>query len=279
MSRRIWNGIWVTELRAEDGATALVADKGAHVLSWIPAGGAESLFLSRRSGYGEGAAIRGGVPIIFPQFNRRGSGMRHGFARLAKWQPISCGIEGEYALARYALAQADVAGFGWSQPFAATYEAAVRGKELRLALTVENLSESDLQFTAALHTYLKVGDIAVTRLSGLKGVAYVDAARDEVRRVQQEALFGSIAGRDCIFADVTEPIVLHESEERRVVSSQRGFTDAVVWNPGAEIAKTMSDLEPEDYRSFLCVEAASVESPVVLAPREKWSGSQILIAD
>lgn len=278
MNRRIWNGIWVTELRTEDGATALVADKGAHVLSWIPAGGGETLFLSRRSGYGEGIAIRGGVPIIFPQFNRRGSGMRHGFARLAKWQPISCGLEGEYALARYALAQPDVAGFGWSQQFAATYEVALRGRELRLVLSVENLSESDLHFTAALHTYLHVGDIADVGLSGLKDVTYADAARDGIYSVQREALLGKVEGVDYIFAGVTEPIVLHE-RSRSVISTQRGFADAVVWNPGAEIAKTMADLEPEDYRSFVCVEAASVERPVALAPHEKWSGSQTLFAD
>jgi glucose-6-phosphate 1-epimerase len=55
-----------------NGATALVALHGAHVLSWIPADGRERLFLSERAKCGGGAAVRGGVPVIFPQFAERG---------------------------------------------------------------------------------------------------------------------------------------------------------------------------------------------------------------
>jgi glucose-6-phosphate 1-epimerase len=278
MNRRLWNGIWVTELCADDGATALVADKGAHVLSWKPADGDEALFLSPRSGYGEGTAIRGGVPIIFPQFNRRGTGMRHGFARLAKWQPVSCGMESNHAIARYALTQSDVAGFGWNQAFAATYEVALRGKELRLLLMVENMSDKDMEFTAALHTYLKVGDIAAVRLSGFKGVSYTDFAGEGSSGVQQEEFVRKVEDTDCLFTDVEGPILVHDGA-RKMTSYQRGFRDAVVWNPGAEITKTMADLEPEAYHSFLCVEPGAVEHPVVLSPQEKWVGGQTLIVD
>ena len=36
---------------------------GGHVTSWIPAGGAEVLFVSRLARFEEGRAIRGGVPV------------------------------------------------------------------------------------------------------------------------------------------------------------------------------------------------------------------------
>src|SRR5690606_20427979 len=68
-----------------DGASALVALHGAQVLSWIPADGRERLFLGARAELAPGSAIRGGIPVIFPQFSDRGSLRRHGFARLLDW--------------------------------------------------------------------------------------------------------------------------------------------------------------------------------------------------
>ncbi|HEX6371728.1 MAG TPA: hypothetical protein VF006_22595, partial [Longimicrobium sp.] len=50
------------------GATAEVYLHGAHVASWVPAGGTEALFVSRAATFAPGKAIRGGVPVIFPQF-------------------------------------------------------------------------------------------------------------------------------------------------------------------------------------------------------------------
>src|SRR5215470_17763053 len=41
---------------------------GAHVTSWKPAGSNEVLFLSTKSRWQEGHAIRGGIPICFPWF-------------------------------------------------------------------------------------------------------------------------------------------------------------------------------------------------------------------
>jgi glucose-6-phosphate 1-epimerase len=42
-----------------------------------------------------------------------------------------------------------------------------------------------------------------------------------------------------------------------------------VWNPWAELAATMADMEPEGWRTMTCVETANVgESAVTLAPGE-----------
>jgi glucose-6-phosphate 1-epimerase len=40
----------------------------------------------------------------------------------------------------------------------------------------------------------------------------------------------------------------------------------------------MSDLAPADFRRFLCVEAALIETPVRLLGGEHWWGRQTLIA-
>ena len=72
-------------LRAPDGAQATVLLHGAHTVSWIPAGDQERLYLSPLAVAGPGQSVRGGVPVIFPQFNAQGPLPRHGFARDRAW--------------------------------------------------------------------------------------------------------------------------------------------------------------------------------------------------
>ncbi|HEX2585085.1 MAG TPA: hypothetical protein VHL14_08130, partial [Steroidobacteraceae bacterium] len=76
------------ELRHSSGATALVHIHGAHITSWKTSDGVERLFLSKRAEFKAGAAVRGGVPIIFPQFAALGSLPKHGFARMSTWYLI-----------------------------------------------------------------------------------------------------------------------------------------------------------------------------------------------
>ena len=76
------------------GAEAIVTLYGAHLVSWASADGQQRLFCSARSARDGSRAIRGGVPVIFPQFAERGDGMRHGFARVSAWRLADSG-EGE----------------------------------------------------------------------------------------------------------------------------------------------------------------------------------------
>ena len=52
---------------------------------------------------------------------------------------------------------------------------------------------------------------------------------------------------------------------------QEGFTDAVVWNPGAEDAAALADMADGEYRRFVCIEPALLEGPT-LQPGERWQG-------
>ena len=80
----VFAGLPCVRLRLDADNHLLVALHGGHVLSWV-ALGAEQLYLSPRSLLDGRAAIRGGVPVCFPQFNERGPLPKHGFARNLPW--------------------------------------------------------------------------------------------------------------------------------------------------------------------------------------------------
>jgi D-hexose-6-phosphate mutarotase len=72
-------------LTAADGAELIACAHGGHILGWTPAGGQPRLWLSPSAQCGPGLAIRGGIPVIFPQFSGRGPLPKHGLARDRGW--------------------------------------------------------------------------------------------------------------------------------------------------------------------------------------------------
>ena len=88
------NGLDCVKLTHSSGASALVYVYGAHLASWQTSDGDEQLFVSSTAEYGGGKAIRGGVPICWPQFAGRGSGPKHGVCRnSAEWQVVRTSSE------------------------------------------------------------------------------------------------------------------------------------------------------------------------------------------
>ena len=58
--------------------------------------------------------------------------------------------------------------------------------------------------------------------------------------------------------------------------SATGLPDVVLWNPWAEGARALDDMDEDEWREMLCVEAAVVAEPVSLAPGARWEGAQRL---
>ncbi|MFY8178384.1 MAG: D-hexose-6-phosphate mutarotase, partial [Limnohabitans sp.] len=100
------------------GDTVLVALQGAQVLSWVSQG-RERLFLSPNNLWDGKSAIRGGVPVCFPQFNQRGTLPKHGFARNMAWQAGEAVASGDTAHIDFTLStNADTLAL-WQQAFVA----------------------------------------------------------------------------------------------------------------------------------------------------------------
>jgi glucose-6-phosphate 1-epimerase len=263
------HGTRCVRLRGEDGASALVALHGAHLLSWIPADGCERLFLSERARYDAGAAIRGGVPVIFPQFAARGPLAKHGFARTLPWRFAGAGDQATFELTHSAATAS------WPHAFGAWLHISLADASLGVTLDIHNDGPDAFAFTAALHTYLAVGSLDAVSLHGLEGCTYEDSAHGGVIRAQQDEALRFDGEIDRIYAAPSRPVELFD-DTRRLAISQRGFPDTVVWNPGAGLAATIGDLVPGDHTRFVCVEAALARAPLVLAPGARWSGTQHL---
>lgn len=266
-------------LRAPDGARAALYPYGAHVVSWTPAGEEESrLYLSGATELRPGAAIRGGVPVIFPQFASEGPLPKHGFARVREWSVVDGPrVAGDAAIATLGLVADERTRAVWPHDFAAEIAVRVGGRSLEVALSVVNAGAEQFRFTAALHTYLRVDDVAETRVAGLQGTTYRDSAAGALERLDSDP-FVSISGEiDRVYLDAPPRLELREPRRTTRVE-MHGFRDTVVWNPGAERASRLADLDRGGERHMLCVEAATVRTPVAVEMGERWRGAQTLTA-
>lgn len=265
-----------------NGDRATVLLHGAHVVSWIPAGGSERLYLSERSAYGDGTAVRGGVPVIFPQFNLRGPDFslpKHGFARTRNWAIDQDGYDAvdDPAAARFRLEDDAATRMLWPHAFALTLTVSLAPQRLDLALSVTNRGTEALTFTAALHTYLQVADIAQASVSGLQGVRYLDTVAN-LAGVGPGADLAFESETDRIYFDVPGPLSLAAPEGPLHVSME-GFRDVVVWNPWAERCASLPDMPQDGYRRMVCLEAAVIDKPVRLEVDGSWVGRQTLTSN
>ena len=265
-------------LRAADGGTAEIYLHGGHVTSWRPApGNEERLFLSARSEFHAGTAIRGGIPVIFPQFAAEGPLPRHGFARLATWRVEKIEQEPGDAVATLSLTDSAETRALWNAPFRATLTVRVSGPRLVVSLGVENIGSPPFSFTCALHSYLRVHDVAQAEVLGLQGAQYRDSGDRAKLRTDVDPALRVTGELDRVYVGAPPSLVLREP--RRALGVQmREFPDVVIWNPGRKRAAALADMEPDAERAMLCVEAAVVQTPITLSAGKAWVGSQTLDA-
>jgi len=264
-------------LRSPDGARATVLLHGAHLVSWQPAGGEEQLYLSPTTAYGEGQAVRGGVPVIFPQFAARGPGPRHGFARTRGWQLDQAVVRGAHALAVLVLEDDEATRAVWPHAFRAELTVSLGAGQIDIELAITNTGEAPFEFAAALHTYLRSGDVLKAQIEGLQGAHYEDAVKGGERAQQWGDVMSVVGEVDRLYLDTPRQLLLREMG-RKLGLEQHEFNDTVVWNPGPDKAAALKDLPPDDWRHFVCIEAAQVMEPILLLPGDEWAGMQSLIA-
>jgi len=263
-------------LRHPRGATADISLHGAHVLSWKPEPARERLYLSPNASHQPGSAIRGGIPVIFPQFAGRGPLVKHGFARLLEWR--FAGLQDATVFGESAVFELDDDEHTrslWPHRFGARLHVALSADALQVGLEILNRDDSPFAFTAALHTYLRVAKLGSVELEGLESTPYEDSARKSAPMPASNAPIRFEGELDRIYAATPRLLRLRDGESTLRIEAE-GFRDTVVWNPGATLAASMGDLGAGEHLRFVCVEAGTVVEPVTLAPGERWLGVQRL---
>ena len=275
MSKSTFGQLPAVTIRAAGGAQATVTLYGGHLVAWQTSDGQERLFCSRDSALDGSRAIRGGVPVIFPQFGARGTGMRHGFARVATWQLESTGDADGAAWAQFILHHTDLPdaiAATWPWAFTLRLRVAVQGQSLELNLSVHNTGEQAFPFSAALHSYFAIDQLSEARIGGLQRVRYSDETPQDA--LQAEELLQFSDKLDRIYYQLPGALQL-QSGSHTLRLEQQGFTDAVVWNPGAQDAAALPDLADDEYQRFICIEPALIQ-PDTLAAGAEWTGRQRL---
>jgi len=266
----------IITLRQRFNSSVKISLHGATLLSWNLFG-TEMIFLSSKAKIGVAdKAIRGGIPIVFPQFGP-GPLKQHGFARLLKWSVVGQNVDtqnGDVSIA-LSLDANEQTRKVWDYSFNLLYSVVLRAKTLHCKLAVKNTDKKSFSFTALLHTYFPVDDISKTRIHGLQGATYIDKVDPGEKKEQDSKL--QIKGEvDRVYKDVKNEIHIGDGGNAEVVVSKTGFKDIVVWNPWKEKAKGMDDMGDDEYAKMVCVEAGSVATPIVLQAGERWEGGQVL---
>ncbi|WP_286881605.1 D-hexose-6-phosphate mutarotase, partial [Pantoea sp. UBA5037] len=229
--------------------------QGAHLIAWQPSGEQPVLWLSDKSQFAAGKAIRGGVPICWPWFGPAGE-PAHGFARNQPWT-LSAHDENEDGVMLTLVLESNAQTLKlWPHEF--TLIARFR---LGQHCEIELEAHGDFEATAALHSYFTVSDISGVEVSGL-GNSYID-------KVNQGEI-GSSDGKqrypgriDRIFTAAEDCSVINDpAAQRQIEVYHHHHSDVVTWNPGVELSCSMADMPNEGYKTMVCVETARINKPL-----------------
>ena len=261
ITQRLINKVAVLDIE-NAFARAVVSLHGGQVLSFQPHGEEKVLWLSPDAVYGEGKAIRGGIPICWPWFSKRAEGgPNHGFARTNSWRlKEQSTLEGGETRLLLSLPETTHAAWNGSASLATEI---VIGKELKVSLIMQNIGDTLVAISQALHTYFNVSNVEDITVEGLAGRRYLDEADNQKAYVQEGdvTLKGEV---DRAYLNTSDTCtIIDPGLQRKIVIRKSGSNGTIVWNPGAELAQQMADVPDEGYRSMVCVETATLPALAV----------------
>lgn len=255
------------------GARAEVYLHGGHVTSWTTAEGDELFFVSRESYFALERPIRGGIPIIFPQFGG-GPLPQHGFARISDWQLISTALRDDGDISATLLLESSPSTLAlWPHYFRLELEMQLSVSSLTVTMRVDNTDDNSFGFQAALHTYFGVADIHKTAVYGLQGVTLIDSLRDDAREDETREVIRFAEETDRIYLTALDQLHIADEGHGRTISIQKQhMPDVVVWNPWIDKAQRMRDFGDDEYLRMVCVETGIIAATRVLPAGERWEG-------
>jgi len=263
-------------LTHENGSQCTVYLQGAHVTSYRGEDHVERLFTSSQSNFAQGKAIRGGIPLCFPQFSSRGPLPPHGFFRTAEWQVQSTVTDGSHCSVTLRLESSEATKRLWPHDFTAQCSVRLSSVALTVEVSIYNPSEREsMSLTGALHSYLRVGAIERTAVhisardyeDNLAGGAVCPSSSPvtfaaEVDRVYVQARWLCVCCCVCccnslhrytLVSDKTQhEVTINDDARGSAVVLTSKNPDAVVWNPWVAKSKARAGRECAVFARFLC---------------------------
>ncbi len=257
-------------------STAAISVFGGQLLSFVPAGGQDVMWLSP-SVKQPPTPIRGGAPVCWPYFSRQGQSNdvpSHGFVRTLPWQLRDARREADGSVV-LTLAPPVL------DNLALRLQMVVRiGRTLEQELITENTGSQSTSFTQALHNYFNVSDALNVDVAGLDGLTYLDkldSGNAHVQKGDWNLRDPRDPGRsDRIYTQAGGHYVLRDPGFKRSIDiTTNGSRSAVLWNAGEAGAAKMDDIGAA-WRTYVCVEAGNVGPDVIeLAPGGRHTLKQV----
>eukprot|EP01147_Barroeca_monosierra_P001575 gene1575-4723_t len=300
MSADLQSNFAAVKAEHSSGASIVVHPKGATLLSWTPAppppimatnptgsgvevplvdgsiaivgGPGDVLFVSSKAVVQPGKAIRGGIPIVFPQFGGEGPLPSHGFARTSLWTVKEVG-DGLIVLT---LTDSPLTKKLWDNSFELTMTVTFDSSKCHSIFEMRNTGGDAVEVQSLLHTYFRLQHISAVTIEGLQGLVFEDKLKNFEAFEQKDKFVTFDSETDRVFRNVG-----HEQEAILTLDAGSGMwrrirmraemgsddttltpvpCDVVVWNPWIEKAKATADLDDDEYVHMVCVEPGCVRS-------------------
>lgn len=258
--------------------------------------GRECLFVSRDAKLDGSKAVRGGVPLVFPQFGQPDTSMpQHGFLRISFWtvDESSAYDTADSAGITYTLDLKDVTkgrGGSWSVDSLAydcqcLYHIKIDGTSFSTRLEIKNTGMTEFPFQTLLHTYYAVDhkaalDPTQCNVTGLQGYS-VDDKVSKTTYVQDSDPVVVQGETDRVYnpvpptkkKDVNVVVAVGGGNTVKVtgtgsVDGHPAAVSCVVWNPHIDKSQAMSDFSNDQYHEMICVEPG-ILSGETLKPGKK----------
>ncbi|WP_439449166.1 D-hexose-6-phosphate mutarotase [Stenotrophomonas sp. ATs4] len=277
ISTGLYHGLEAWHVRTP-GATAVISVFGGQLLSFIPEGQVDLLWLSPNRAELP-TPIRGGVPVCWPWFGRQGQSAdvpAHGLVRTARWELLQANQsdDGDVELQ---LAPAPCIDLGLRLQMQLRI-----GRQLHQQLTSENIGTAPVTFTQALHSYFHVGDASRVEVDGVDGLQYLDKYDDYAQARLQQGPWSLRDPRDPgrsdrIYTGAGGHYVLRDPAlQRQIGIRSTGSQTLVAWNPGADAAAKMADVG-DGWHDYVCLEVANAgPEQITLAPGARHRLAQTL---
>lgn len=266
---------------SKSGAKCTIYPFGATLTSCQTSSGKELLFVSRDAILDGSKAIRGGIPVCFPQFGQPDKAMpQHGFLRNNLWKEVTGGRfdDDESAGTVLELELKDVVtargtgkwGMDTKLDAKVTYTVKIDGDGFTTTIAMENTGTEKWDFQVLLHNYFLVQDRVA-----------LDGDKCHVKGLEGYAVSDKVTGDAYVLG--TDPVTIPPTLIDRVYTPPKGTLDlnlaiaagpsknlsltasgdvdgtkvavsGVVWNPQATNAKAMGDFGDDQYIDMICVE-------------------------